>query len=332
MKNTNLLISGLLLLIVFFISACKKDEIPEIIVSHPEELVGKWVLISENPEYSLITNSDQSTWDILSEGIGSINITGDFQAELKYISTDGEVILITNQSLQEYYAGGDYPFYLLSFAGDLINLFIILNDNENEFFVGSSNDVSFDWVNFNANFSNVELFSTTGDTILINGNLSPSMIFVRANTPTYIPIFSIDFVTRNYNLYADGSYMEHLFNGEDDIYGKWEVVDDLLNLIDTTAYGYGYQNDTMTYSYSINGDDLILRSFEGKLCEDWGPDANNDSCIIMHESQFFLNRGSLMDIALFEKLVFIKDTGFIRPEVVLPRNRIFSLPTWYLIK
>ncbi|MFC2119364.1 hypothetical protein ACFLSY_12055, partial [Bacteroidota bacterium] len=269
---------------------------------HPEELFGAWNMSLRIPECQIITNSDQTSWDFNSEGIGSITISGDIQAELKYIVGNAEIVVISSLPPFDLVSEQVFPSYALAvFANSIIYFVVSISEDERYNYIIEPNGPIFDFENLRVSFSELEYNISIDESVTFNGTLSSEIINIPANTPTIITLVDqIELGNKSYIFNNDGSVITQKNQDEDSFIGSWEVDGDLLYIIDSLNINTTGK-DTSVYTYSIKTETLTLISAEELNCDD---EIDREDCIREFEYRLFLDSGSLTEVSYFEKQIF----------------------------
>lgn len=318
-KGTNkITIIVITILATMLFIACDKDKStgPKNGDKYPAELVGTWHALTVSMDVIITTNSAQKVADVLSEGNGSLVITGDQQGELKYLfsAEEGEGILMVwvgNAPIFETFEHG-FPVYILAFHmfldstiehESMVAFYVATSENEGQQYTGTLTNLNYDPATFSVTANNLQLFTyDSSASVTVNGTLTNSMKDVPANTPTSILSFVNHVEMESINFSANGTFSRTTVDDEETVNttGTWEVTDgDNLTIIEA----YKDENnqtitDTMVGTFTISTSGVLTFNVEGGACDLLEDDEDVESydeqdCINIVEENLFLEKGSL---------------------------------------
>lgn len=287
---------------------------------HPEELVGTWYYTDGNYYTEITTNSNQTMVDRFSEGIGSIDVSGEVTETLTYmmvVEYNGDVsIYITNQSM--YTMEPDFPIYMVfmySYGGTLSASFIAQESEEDYTYYTTDNvDYSYDASIYTLTIDSTYFFEMpdSSTVVTIAGTLQSQTINIPANSPTQVDVGvdPFDYISEfTVSLEADGSWLRTMvmeFEGETETetgVGTWEVDDDQLIIIEEYEENGETEIDTVELDFTLSGNTLTL------IMKDWCEDEEDypvEECLEEAEWEFGLESGSLTDIVYVSIMNFSK--------------------------
>ncbi|MFC2120831.1 hypothetical protein ACFLTI_04460 [Bacteroidota bacterium] len=307
MKRKSKYLIGIIVFSVFLFISCKKDDITN--SKYPDELLGTWRMKTFEPYYKVVTNSDQTIWDFFSEGDGAITLTGDYQVELKYIYTNGEITFISNAPASIFNSDVyNYPIFFIMIMGNNASMEVLISGVEGYLYLGTSTQDFVDLESFVTTFDNLELINSDGSagSIIANGSLSPAVLNIPANiTSEIFPEGVIQTDGDNLIFNTDGNALK-VNHHEDSIFCSWEVKDDLLYIVDTSYHQFQPELDTTVYSYSIISNTLTLIIDYGTECE---IEDEKEECMKGIEEMLFLDEGSLTDVSFLIKNTYSRSTA-----------------------
>ena len=305
MKNLKLI--ALLIIAIFFITDCKKEDITN--SKYPEKLLGTWQMQTYEPYCKVLTNSDQTSWDFFTEGDGSITLSGDYQVELKHVITNGEMTFVSNIPFSIAYSGKfNYPVFFIMIMDNMASMEVGISEDEGYLYLGTSSQDFVDLESLIISFDNLELINSNGNSgsIIANGSISPAIINIPANTVSEISLEGvIPTDGDNLILYDDGSALKANHH-DDSTFCEWEVRDDFLYVIDTTYHQFQPELDTTIYSYSVISNTLTLIIDEGTECKE---EDEKDECLKDLERLLYLDEGSLTDVSYYSRYTYSRSTA-----------------------
>jgi len=310
-RSITLLITGIMLLSVTFLSSCEKED-NITFEKYPVELIGSWDIISGIPEVVITTNSDQQTWDLTGQGNGSLIVTGEHEVELSYIYGEPESILILNNNIIDLFMNEEFPAYVFVYSPiDQSAVFqVILSEEEMEAYISDGTGIIFNPQTLGLTLNNQEFISVDGNTsVTISGSISVPKINIPANTPTAIPTWMGGGLVQGvFNFLDQGNFTSIL---EDEaVSGSWEVTEgDTLKLVlvDTLDTGT-IAPDSLKFKYNLVLGILTLNLESEPVCAETAGYPRAD-CLASMETQYGLEPGSLIEITEGIQLVLTKSTG-----------------------
>jgi len=298
------------------------------------QLLGKWNSNLVSVDTKITTNSNQKAADLLSEGIGSLAVTGSYSATLKYLYN-----LTLPMDLQAGAAKADdymnihaaiekSPLQLLMLPTYPIFVFLsiempgvgnadalmVLTETDTLILEGDGTGINYDAATLTLTATNAPLASDDlTKNVLVNGSLAPKTINVPANTPTSVLTLQLPTLGMGSLIFNDDSTFiaTILFEGEgDSINGKWEIVNgNQLRLISLSEGGV--PEDTLTVDFSIKNDVLTMELNENPLdyIGELDEEITEQEAKALIEALFCLTPGSLTDMNVEITVTFNKSTS-----------------------
>ena len=297
----------LILAFALFIS-CKKEDIKE--NKHPEELIGAWDMRLNIPECLIGTNSFQETWDFSAAGNGGITISGDVQSELKYIGSNGELVVLLNFTPFEFVRENVFPAYVVAILSNTMMMFNIYNSEEEELsYMVMTSEPFFDYESFTASFTELEIGIQEGDSVILDGSLIARKLEIPPITPTFVTILDMpELGDHSYFFNEDGSFDKTMFYEDDSLSsGKWEVDNDMLYIIDTTTNEFPAEADTLVFSYFVLEETMTLFPEEKQFCNS---ESEIENCLLEFEYRLFLDSASLIDVSYYARNMYARPETF----------------------
>lgn len=305
---------GMIVLSIMCFTTCDKNSTePEKNDKHPSQLVGDWKSTTQTMDVIVTSNTEQKVPNFFAQANGSIAITGQQQANLKYMITgredDGTLVVIaaTMKDLFEYNEN-DFPIHFLMYrmaATPTVMLQAMLSETEVVQYSGAATNINYDHSNFSLSANNVTLFTTdSSDSVTVNGTLAAVAVNVPANTAT--TVFSLDDATALesiINFSADGKFTRTSTYdwGTENSTGTWEVSDgDNLKIVETYVDQHNETTtDTINGTFSISESGILTIEFHLNVCEVFHNAGSSETdCIREFEQDFFFENGSLTAVTV----------------------------------
>jgi len=307
--------------IIFTFSACEKEE-EEGDTQHPAKLVGTWDQIDAGIDFIITTNSSQTAFDIISEGVGGISVTGGHMAELTYmfgeVEEDSSVVVVVSTS-SSFILEDELSFPFLTIFGmpsyySFMGFFAVDVMEDTLTFRAEQGNYTFDQSSGSLTIPSTVLYNEEKtDSVIVSGSLAYQQIDVPAHTPT--TIVSITAPAEVYGvttvvLDEDGTFSRTTVY--DDVEtetstGTWEVVGDgMMTVIETYIYEGETVTDTLDITFTVESGFLTIK-FQEDACEDdseWYIE-----CLAYFENLFGLDSSSLTLTETKMILTFSKTTG-----------------------
>lgn len=267
-----------------------------------DKFVGTWSGPTVKKEV-LTTHSDETAAVPYSEGIGSLSVTGQINANLNYFnsydynSEEGLSISISNFSLYDttIRQGCGLSINVSPDGGESIGTLVVVNDiDDYTFYYGETVDFSFDSSSYTLTINSTEFFQgdewggsiDLSSAVTVSGVIQRPTMEIKSNTPTQIgggnPYYYTLLEIRddgNFQMKWRSPFAGYLFTYDLIIDSKWEADGDNLSLtIDEDQW-------VMTYL-----DDCLIRESESDPCEMYG---TQDACLRSYEDDYMLDPGSL---------------------------------------
>lgn len=315
--------TGVLLItmsIVLFWSCEDEAEVGD--EKHPEELVGTWYFTDGEFDIEITTNSDQTMVNQFSEGIGSIDVSGEVTATLTYMimmveEDDGFVgIMVLNQSPYTVSLGEqDSPFYAFAIypPEDYVSAMFMVYESEYNYTYYTTDTIEFfyDTSTYTLTINSTDFMELDMSTyeidsssvVTISGTLQNQTTNIPANSPTQVSFVGdlTDYFSEfTVSLNTDGSWLRTMvmeFEGETETetgVGSWEVDDDQLIIIEEYEEDGETEVDTVELDFTLSDNTLTIIMGED-WCED-DEDYSVEECLEEAEGDFGLESGSLTDI------------------------------------
>ncbi len=298
------------------------------------QLLGKWNSNLVSVDTKITTNSNQKAADLLSEGIGSLTVTGSYNATLKYLynltlpmdlqagaAKTGDNMIIhaaIEKSPLQLLMLPTYPiFVFLSIEMPGVgnaDALMVLTETDTLILEGDGTGINYDAATLTLTATNAPLASDDlTKNVLVNGSLAPKTINVPANTPTSVLTLQLPTLGMGSLIFNDDSTFiaTILFEGEgDSINGKWEIVNgNQLRLISLSEGGV--PEDTLTVDFSIKNDVLTMELNENPLdyIGELDEEITEQEAKALIEALFCLTPGSLTDMNVEITVTFNKSTS-----------------------
>jgi len=303
--------TGVLLIalsIVLFWS-CEDDADDE---NNQSDLVGTWYFTDGESSVEITTDSDQTAVLPFSEGIGSIDLSGEITTELTYMMAheeDGEIeIMLVSQSMNLYPL---FPLYVatISITGGGGSAFFVVSESEDSItiYVANSIDMSFDADNHtltinSTDFMKIDMSTGQMDTnsvVTFNGTLQSQTVNITANMPTLIDLGEIPSGIMTMIFESNGHWLSMIpdYDGDtpiDTSAGTWEIVDGVLMIMEEVDDEGGNYIDTSVVEYTFSNN-ILTMNLEIDQCEE-EVDYPLEDCLEEAEMEYGLDSGSLVDI------------------------------------
>ena len=289
----------------------------------PQELVGTWYLTGGESYLEITSNSDQTTLDLFSEGIGSIDVSGELTATMTYMMAyeeDGAVeIALTNQMLFEYQ---NFPYYMMSISlydgGGSAYFIVFVNEDSASFYATDTIDLSYDASTYTLTINSTDFMKLdmitgqidSNSVVTVSGTLQSQTVNLIANTPTQVSLgdVPVDYMGSYTIIFdANGNWQRRIpdYDGDTAIdtgFGTWEIDDSQLIILEEIEDEDGDYIDTFAVDYTLSGNTLTLNMVMN-ICEE-DEDYPIEECFEEAEMEFALDPGSLIDFIQISVLNF----------------------------
>ena len=295
----------LTLSIMLFMFSCESSTKSEEI----NDLIGIWHSVSSEINFLMTTNSDQKMIDVFSEAIGGINLTGDINTSLKYLSNQYGSISVSETNDVETSGISitcyDQSIYLSKYneSNPMQSLYYQTDNGEFTYDYATNTLTINPTVLYKLDMTTYQIDSSS--VINVSGTLQNQTIDIKANTPTDINLFN-EFGEFDDNtvitIEKDGTWSTTSSDeyGEYNTTGTWEEKNGKLIIIETDQE----TNETIEVEIDFKIEDgnlTIINSID--YCEEF-EDYNGESCYSSIETYLGIEDGSISDLKMEMESVF----------------------------
>ena len=270
------------------------------------DLIGTWYSTETEMKVIITTNVDQTVFDINSEGIGAITITGELNAELKYISAFFDEILVSSQN---YFTGEVYEVVSLVLEENYATLTVMDSSVADYIYFEAENpDYSFDEDTRSLTVNPLTMYKydmqtweiDSAATIQVSGELRSPTINIKTNEPEEIEFFAFFEGVSDQTIFEikeNGTWTMNYMGGDVPETGTWTINDDKFVI---------QEDSLMTeMDYELKNGILILK-MQNDFCDN---QYDGNGCYQMFEELMGFDEGAIDNIEMIMALHFSED-GF----------------------